>query len=60
MAAEWYKKVRRTEFGPVPATEMIEKAADGSITPQTEVRFARVSPARRSPFSRTLAQWATP
>lgn len=38
MAAEWYYKVRGTEFGPIPATEMVQKAADGSITPQTEVR----------------------
>jgi uncharacterized protein (AIM24 family) len=38
MAAEWYYKVRGTEFGPIPASEMVKNAAEGKITAETEVR----------------------
>lgn len=38
MAAEWYFRVMDTEFGPVSASELVQQAADGKITPETEVR----------------------
>ena len=38
MAAEWYFKVRGTEFGPVSPSELVQNAADERITPETEVR----------------------
>ena len=38
MAAEWYFRVVGTEFGPVSPTELVERAADGKIRPDTEVR----------------------
>ena len=38
MAAEWYFRVMGAEFGPVSATELVEQAANGKISPDTEVR----------------------
>jgi uncharacterized protein (AIM24 family) len=38
MAAEWYYKVRDTEFGPIPASEMVKHAAEGKITAESQVR----------------------
>ena len=38
MAAEWYFRVMGAEFGPVSASELVEQAADGKISPDTEVR----------------------
>ena len=38
MAAEWYFRVLGAEFGPVSPAELVQQAADGRITPQTEVR----------------------
>src|SRR4051794_40098840 len=38
MAAEWYFRVMGTEFGPVSPPELVQQAADGKITPDTEVR----------------------
>lgn len=38
MAAEWYFRVMGTEFGPLSANELVERAADGKIRPDTEVR----------------------
>ena len=38
MAAEWYFRVMGAEFGPVSAAELVENAADGRISPDTEVR----------------------
>src|SRR5947209_15766397 len=38
MAAEWYFRVMGTEFGPVSPPELVQQAADGKITPETEVR----------------------
>jgi uncharacterized protein (AIM24 family) len=38
MVAEWYFKVRGTEFGPVSPSELVQNAADERITPETEIR----------------------
>jgi uncharacterized protein (AIM24 family) len=38
MAAEWYIRVMGTEFGPISAPELVQQAADGKISPDTEVR----------------------
>jgi uncharacterized protein (AIM24 family) len=38
MAAEWYFRVMGTEFGPLSPTDLVERAADGKIRPETEVR----------------------
>lgn len=38
MAAEWYFRVKGTEFGPVSPPELVQQAADGQIGPDTEVR----------------------
>ncbi len=38
MAAEWYFKVGGAEFGPVSPSELVKNAADGRISPDTEVR----------------------
>jgi uncharacterized protein (AIM24 family) len=38
MSAEWYFKVGNSEFGPIPAPELVQLAANGKVTPETEVR----------------------
>jgi uncharacterized protein (AIM24 family) len=38
MASEWYFRVMGTEFGPLSANELVERAADGKILPDTQVR----------------------
>jgi uncharacterized protein (AIM24 family) len=38
MAAEWYFRVKGSEYGPVSATELVQRAAEGTISPETEVR----------------------
>ena len=38
MAAEWYFRVMGAEFGPISAAELNQQAADGKISPDTEVR----------------------
>lgn len=38
MAAEWFFRVMGTEFGPLSVSELVQQAADGKITPETEVR----------------------
>jgi uncharacterized protein (AIM24 family) len=44
MAAEWYFKVMGTEFGPIPATELVQYAANGKVTPETHVRKGQDGP----------------
>jgi uncharacterized protein (AIM24 family) len=44
MAAEWYYKVGDREFGPVPNIELVQDAAEGRITPETEVRKGPAGP----------------
>jgi uncharacterized protein (AIM24 family) len=38
MAAEWYFKVMGAEFGPISPSELVQHAAEGRISPETEVR----------------------
>ena len=38
MAAEWYFKVGESVLGPIAAAELVECAADGRITLESEVR----------------------
>ncbi len=38
MAAAWYFRAMGTEFGPLSANEFVERAADGTIRPDTNVR----------------------
>ena len=42
MAAEWYFRVMGAEFGLVSTLELVQRAADGRIDPETEVRGVAV------------------
>src|SRR5262245_50262730 len=38
MAAEWYYRIKGTEFGPFSSPDIIRLVADGTVTTKTEVR----------------------